>query len=74
MFNIHTLIITLSYTAPSILIKFDIVFINKLLMIDHVLPDGHPRDQMISTAFNTIIVGGSNEVAAQVIYVPILVH
>ena len=43
-------------------------------MIDDVLPDGHSRDQIISTAFNTIIVGGSNEVAAEVIYVALLVH
>ena len=43
-------------------------------MIDDVLPDGHPRDQIISTAFNPIIIGGSNEVAAEVIYVALLVH
>jgi hypothetical protein len=43
-------------------------------MIDDVLPDGHPRDQIISTAFNTIIVCGSNKVAAEVIYVALLVH
>ena len=43
-------------------------------MIDDILPDGHPRDQIISTAFNTIIVCGSNKVAAEVIYVALLVH
>ena len=43
-------------------------------MIDDVLPDGHPRYQIVSAAFNTIIVGGSNEVAAEVIYVALLVH
>ena len=43
-------------------------------MIDDVLPDGHPRDQIISTAFNPIIICGSNKVAAEVIYVAFLVH
>jgi hypothetical protein len=43
-------------------------------MIDDVLPDRHPRDQIVSASFNTIIVGGSNEVAAKVIYVALLVH
>jgi hypothetical protein len=43
-------------------------------MIDDVLPDGHPRDQIISTAFNPIIVCGSNKVSAEIIYVALLVH
>lgn len=43
-------------------------------MIYDVLPNGHSRDQIISTAFNTIIVCGSNKVAAEVIYIAFLVH